>query len=446
MVESVENPHFLYSNSASWKLIASCTVGTFLEFFDYTLYGYFASSIGQHFFPSENPKLQLIATWAIFSIGFIIRPLGGMIFGNIADKFGRSKILPLTTILMALPTIFIGLLPTFQMIGWFAPMLLLLCRLIQGLAISAEYNGASIYILENKWRNNGFLAAFTPFSCGTGMLAASFLAYLFTRNTIGELHQWQWRLPFIIAGLLVGIVAWYLRRTMQETDAFKKLQQARAILPSPIKAIIKNNKLALATNIVCSAYMCSASYILLVYMATFLHQAFHVSLSTALLFTSVAAFLEANFSLFFGWVSDIVERKKMLLFASIAMIVATLGFALTPNLGITQLLIFLILFVILLAAFDGPLTIYLPELFPTNIRYSATATGYNIGGAVIGGLAPFAISVLLEYVHFPQLVLAVYLAGFSLLATYFITLHARQKKKLVALDKMSTINLKIICN
>ncbi len=416
------------SKTAANKIITACTLGTFLEFFDYTLYGYFASTIGQLFFPNETPTLQLIATWAIFSIGFLIRPIGAMLFGHIADKNGRRKVLPFTITLMAVPTILIGFLPTFAVIGWFAPLLLLLCRLVQGLAISAEYNGASIYILENKWRRPGLLGALTPFSCGMGMLAASFLAYLFTHLSNGVIGQWQWRLPFIIAGSFVGFVAWYLRRKIQETDSFTQLLQNNHVLQNPLRHLLKANKLALTTNIICSAYMCSASYLLLVYMSTYLHQQFSMQFAMALIFTSIAAFIEANSTLVFGWLSDYLGRWQTLFLASILMVLAALFFIMQAELSLSQLIICLIVFVILLGAFDGPLTIYLPELFKTNTRYSATAIGYNIGGAAIGGLAPLIISLVLQYIHQPRLVLGAYLGILAFLSCGIIAVHTLRVK------------------
>lgn len=415
-----------HAKKNSIKFMASCSLGTFLEFFDYTLYGYFADTIGHLFFPHTTPGLQMLATWAIFSIAFLIRPLGATAFGYIADKKGRKKVLPFTIALMAIPTVCIGLLPTFDMVGWWAPLLLLLCRLIQGLAISAEYNGASIFILENNWNRVGLLGALTPFSCGMGMLAAALLAYVFTHNTTTEFQAWQWRLPFIIAGSSVGFVAWYLRRTVQETEQFQKLQQTHEVLPNPLKLIFKDHKLAFVTNILCSAYMCSASYLLLVYMSSYLHQQFNVALSSALLFSGIAACIEAHSTLFFGWISDYLGRWQTLLIASALMVVAALWFVLTPDLTITQVLISIIVFVILLGAFDGPLTIYLAELFKVNMRYSAAAIGYNVGGAAIGGLAPFIISLVLQYIHQPQLILGLYLGLLAALACGMIVLHTRR--------------------
>jgi MHS family proline/betaine transporter-like MFS transporter len=413
-----------------FKIITSCTLGTFLEFFDYTLYGFFASTIGHLFFPNETPTWQLIATWAIFSIGFLVRPLGATLFGSIADKKGRKAILPFTILLMAIPTISIGLLPTFETIGWFAPLLLLLCRIIQGIAISAEYNGASIYILENKWSRAGLLGALTPFSCGMGMLAAACVAS-FYQEIIGnnELSTWQWRIPFIIAGLLVGFTAWYLRSTLQETDSFKELKNTHHILKHPFKEIIKQNKLSFLSSIICSAYMCSASYLLLVYMSTYLHQQFNFTLSTALWLTSIAALIEAISTLLFGWISDYVGRWQTLFISSLLMAIAALLFMMKQGLSVSQLIMSLMALAMLLGAFDGPLTMYLPETFNTNVRYSATAISYNIGGAAIGGLAPFIISIILHYVHQPQLILGGYLGIFAILACVCVSTHAQLEKQ-----------------
>ena len=363
----------IHSKKPPIKIIASCVLGTFFEFFDYSLYGYFAGTIGHLFFPEQSPGFQLLATWAIFSIGFLIRPLGATLFGFMADRKGRRKILSYTIALMAVPTVVMGLLPTFESIGWFAPLLLLLCRLTQGLAIGAEYNVSSIYILENKWRRPGFLGSFTPFAGGMGMLAASFTAYLFMHNIHEGFNSWEWRLPFIITGLLIGFMVWYLRRTMQETEDFQELKDTNQILMNPLKHILKDSKLPLLANIVCSAYMGSAIYLLIVYMSTYLHQEFKLSFATALICTSVAAFIESSSCLLFGWISDYFARWKTLFFSSLLMAIVSFLFIIKPNLTVAELIFSLMVFVFILGAFDGPLTMYLPELFNTKTRYSSAS-------------------------------------------------------------------------
>jgi len=412
------------NNPLSFRFMASCTIGTFLEFFDYTLYGYFSVIIGHLFFPNENPSIQLIATWGVFSIGFLIRPFGAVLLGHIADRHGRSKILPFTIVLMALPTICIGLLPTFASVGWWAPLLLLICRLVQGVAISAEYNAASIFILENNWQRPGFLASLTPFACGMGMLTASLLAYLCAHNTHQMIEPWQWRVPFVIAGVVVGVIGWYLRRIIHETNSFKQLKTDQLILQRPALEMIKAYKAPVLINIVCSAFMASTSYLIFVYMGSFLHQQFNFSSERALLFTSVAVVLESCLALFFGWLSDKISRWKLMLCSSLLMALIAPILLMQPHLTGNHLVMSLMLLVIVLSAFDGPLTLYLPTLFNTNVRYSATTIGYNIGGAAIGGLAPFIISLLLQSSYPPQYILGAYVAVFALAASVAVAYQA----------------------
>lgn len=421
----------------SFRFMASCTIGTFLEFFDYTLYGYFSVVIGHLFFPNENPSVQLLATWGIFSIGFLIRPFGAMVLGHIADKKGRSKVLPFTILFMALPTMCIGFLPTFQSVGWWAPLLLLFCRLVQGVAISAEYNAASIFILENNWKRPGFLASLTPFACGMGMLSASLLAYLCVHSTHETISVWQWRAPFIIAGAVVGVVGWYLRRIIQETESFKQLETNKKILRRPAFEVFKKHKAPMVINIISSAFMASTSYLIFVYMASFLHHQFNFSSAAALTFTSIAVVLESTLALFFGWLSDKIKRWKLMFFSSIAIAIAAPLLLIKPELTSYQLLTSLTILVILLSAFDGPLTIFLPMLFETNVRYSATAIGYNIGGAALGGLAPFFVSLLLQTSFPPQYVLGTYLAVFALAANFAIIYHARRSEVTVATTEIA---------
>lgn len=394
------------SNGPSWQFIISCSLGTFLEFFDYTLYAYFAVTISQQFFPYHSGQIQWIATWMVFAIGCLVRPLGAVIFGHVADRIGRRKVLPYTILLMALPTIAIGLLPSYQVWGWASPILLLLFRMIQGLSISAEYNGFSVYCVENNWARPGFLGSLTPASCGLGMLCASLLALCSSHH---------WRVPFVIAGLVVGAVGWIMRRNLPETQEFQELLVKENTQRFPLKIILKQHKFSVLINIICSAYMGSASYLLLVYMPSFLQKEFAMNPRHSLEFTILLTCLEATACLYFGWLSDKWGQGKIMLLAC----AATLTFSLIL-LGIStnfmMLLFFIVILTILLGAFDGPLTSYLPTLVPTALRYSATALGYNIGGAAIGGLGPVLVSFVISQGYSPKFVLIAYLSMWALLA------------------------------
>lgn len=398
------------TNKPSWSLIISCTLGTFLEFFDYTLYAYFAVMISQEFFPLYSAKMQWLATWSVFAIGCLVRPLGALVFGHFADRIGRKKILPYTILLMALPTVGIGLLPGYSAWGWGAPAMLLLCRMVQGLSISAEYNGCSIYCVENHWRNSGLLASLTPFSCGLGMLGASLLALCYSQN---------WRIPFIIAGSVVGMVGWIMRRNLPETTEFESLLREETIHRFPLRLMLQCHKFSIFVNIICSAYMGTASYLLLVYMPSYLQKEFSMDVNHSLQFTVLLTCLEALACVFFGWLSDRIEQWKTMLIACIC----TLSICLLMLFFMGSLKLFLlsvVCLVISLGAFDGPLTSYLPKLVPASLRYSATAFGYNIGGAAIGGVGPIVVTFFIQQIHAPKLVLISYLAFWAFLAVVFL--------------------------
>ncbi|MBX9587362.1 MAG: MFS transporter [Gammaproteobacteria bacterium] len=394
------------ANKPSWSLIISCTLGTFLEFFDYTLYGYFAVIISHEFFPLYSSQIQWLATWSVFAIGCLVRPLGALVFGHFADRIGRKKILPYTILLMALPTVGIGLLPGYDAWGWMAPAMLLLCRIIQGLSISAEYNGCSIYCVENRWANSGLLASLTPFSCGLGMLAASLLALCCSQN---------WRIPFVIAGTVVGIVGWIMRRNLPETLEFENLLTEETIQRFPMRTILQDHKFSVFVNIICSAYMGTASYLLLVYMPSYLQKEFAMAANHSLQFTIILTCLEASACLIFGWLSDRFEQWKTMMLACFSTLFISLMMLFISG-SFTFFLLSVVFLTVFLGAFDGPLTSYLPKLVPTSIRYSATAFGYNIGGAAIGGVGPIIVTFLIQKTHAPKMVLISYLALWAFFA------------------------------
>ncbi|MDQ2995338.1 MAG: MFS transporter, partial [Pseudomonadota bacterium] len=325
-------------------------------------------------------------------------------------RIGRKKVLPYTILLMAVPTVAIGLLPTYQAWGWLSPALLLLCRIIQGLSISGEYNGCSVYCVENNWRNPGLLAAFTPFFCALGMLSASLLALCSSQN---------WRLPFVIAGVVVGVVGWVMRRNLPETIEFQNLVWRDSF---PLKIVYKQHKFAVFVNVICSAYMGSASYLLLVYMPSYLQKEFAMTPTHSLQFTILLTCLEAGACLLFGWLADRVGQGKIMLVACLGTLLVSIALFALPT-TFAAFLLFILLLTVLLGAFDGPLTSYLPKLVPASIRYSATAFGYNIGAAAIGGLGPIIVTLLIDQTHAPKWVLTTYLSLWALLACICIVIQ-----------------------
>jgi MHS family proline/betaine transporter-like MFS transporter len=201
----------MYKNRS--KLLFAGIVGNLLEWFDFAIYGFFALTIGKVFFPKEDPVAQVIAAFGVFAIGFLMRPIGGLLLGYIGDKYGRQKAMLISVAAMAIPTFFVGILPGYETLGLAAPILLLLLRMIQGLSVGGEYTTSIVYMLEHtEPRRRGFVGAFAVSGAVGGILLGSaFGAFLASTLSPEALQEWGWRVPFLM-GLILGLAGLYLRR------------------------------------------------------------------------------------------------------------------------------------------------------------------------------------------------------------------------------------------
>ncbi|MDF2939836.1 MAG: transporter [Gammaproteobacteria bacterium] len=414
------------------KLLLGCLIGVFLEYFDYTLYGFSAPFIAHLFFPKENPALAFILTWGIFSVSFLVRPFGAAIFGHFADKIGRRSVLSLTIIMMSVATLALGLLPTYQSIGNWAAILLLLCRIFQGLSVSTEYTGASVYVLEFETKFKGLYSGIITSASGYGVFAASLLVMLF--NSAGASHFFSaglaWRMPFLIAGLLAASLGVYLRRNLTETPIFIELKAKQSILKQPVKVLLKSClPLLLMTTFICS-YVGTAIIGVEVYLPSYLQLHLNIGRDTALGLSTYTALLEASCAILLGYCSDFLGRKKAMQIAAILMIVlAVPAFKLLETKLIGNCYIAVSLLAIAVAAIDGPIAAFLVESFPAAVRYTGVSLSYSLGLAMMGGLSP----MLMEWgqnhvkaVAFP----AAFLIMTACVMILILNLLPKQKNKL----------------
>ncbi|MGN6667206.1 MAG: MFS transporter, partial [Trinickia sp.] len=292
------------------RVIAAASIGNFVEWFDFAAYGFLATILTREFFPSGDPTVGLLKTFAVFAVAFALRPLGGMFFGTVGDRIGRKRTLAVTILMMAGSTTLIGLLPTYARIGYWAPLLLTVVRCLQGFSAGGEYAGACAYVMEHAPRQRrAFFGSFVPVSTFSSFACAAVVAYLLESSlSSASMVAWGWRIPFLIAAP-VGLVGVYLRVNLGETPAFKALEGKHEIAHAPLAETLRSqsrNMLKLGAFISVTAL---SFYTFTTYFATYLQVAGHLSRPAALLVTVLALCFAAAFCPFAGLFSDRVGRR-----------------------------------------------------------------------------------------------------------------------------------------
>lgn len=388
------------------KAITAASLGNAMEWFDFGVYGFVAYALGQVFFPDANPSVQMIAALATFSVPFLIRPLGGMFFGTLGDKYGRQKILSITIIIMSVSTFCIGLIPSYASIGIWAPILLLLAKMAQGFSVGGEYTGASIFVAEySPDRRRGFMGSWLDFGSIAGFVTGAGIVVLISA-IVGEANflEWGWRLPFFLA-LPLGIIGLYLRNALEETPAFQqhvdKLEQGdreglrdgpkvsfKEIATRHWKSLLTCIGLVISTNV--------TYYMLLTYMPSYLSHNLHYSEDHGVLIIIAVMIGMLFVQPIMGLLSDRFGRRPFVIIGSIALLVLAVPCFMLINSQVTGLIFAgLLLLAVVLNAFTGVMASTLPAMFPTHIRYSALASAFNIS-VLIAGLTPTIAAWLVE--------------------------------------------------
>jgi MHS family proline/betaine transporter-like MFS transporter len=377
---------------SSRRAVTAAVLGNLLEWYDFAVYGYLALILAAHFFPKGDEVAALLATFAAFGVGFVVRPLGGILIGRLGDVKGRKAALLLTIFLMAAGTVLIGLLPGYQSIGVWAPALLVLARLVQGFAAGGEWGGATAFIVE--WapeRRRGLFGSFQQSSVAAGLLLGSGVtALLSSVLTPDQLEAWGWRVPFLLGGVLapVGI---YMRRNIEETPAFRRVREEPQ--PTPSVSPLRLGARAFGFTVVWT----TAYYILLSYMPTFTQKHVGLGRSEALWSNTLGLLVLVVFAPLAGWWSDRIGRKPLLLACCVAL--ALLSYPLfqlmlaQPTLATVMTV--QVLFGLIIAAFSGPGPAAIAEIFPTHTRSTWMSAGYSLSVAVFGGFAPFVATWLI---------------------------------------------------
>jgi MHS family proline/betaine transporter-like MFS transporter len=383
----------------SIKAIVVGSFATLFEWYDYALYGYFAPVIAKLFFPSEDSYLSLLMTFAVFAIGFVVRPLGAIFFGYLGDRIGRRYALSISVILMAIPTAFIGILPTYNDVGALAPVLLIVIRLIQGLAVGGNYGGAFVFVIEHAPANKKCLAG----SClmvGTigGILVGSAIATLFSWLLSADaLSEWGWRIPFLL-GLLATFAGLYMRKKVPETPEFKAQSDMDDLPKVPAIEIFKNHKKRLFTAIMSILPDVIGIYVMFFFMTTYLTEMAGWEMNAALTVNTINLCLMVAIIPFFGWLSDIIKPIIVMRWVAISFILFAIPcfMVLSDQPSILAILAQTV-FAISIGAYYGSMPAAIVGYFPTELRYSASALSFNLAAAIFGGTSPWVCTWLIKY-------------------------------------------------
>ncbi|MGR6901824.1 MFS transporter [Glutamicibacter sp. BSL13] len=380
------------------KVVAASFIGNFVEWFDYAAYGYLAVTIAAVFFPSDDRQLALLMTFGVFAISFLVRPLGGFVWGHLGDRIGRKEALSWSILLMSGATFCIALLPGYASIGIGAPLLLLALRLVQGFSASGEYAGAAAFLVEYAPANRrGLYAAVVPASTATGLLLGSLMAALLTGLLqADQMESWGWRLPFLLAAPM-GLIGRYIRTKLEDSPAFRAMAEEENDAPtSPVSSLFREHwrRLLLAAGAVLLNAV--GFYVILSYMPTYLSEELHLDATRSYLATTVALVTYIGFIFITGMLSDKFGRKRVLMSASVLFVLFTVpAFMLLDNGNFLLIILVQIALGAMLTLNDGTLPSYLAEMFPTRVRYSGFAVSFNLSNALFGGTAPFMATLLI---------------------------------------------------
>lgn len=380
------------------KVTTAAIAGTVIEWFDFAIYGFMAPIIAVTFFPNDNPLAGLLQTFAIFAVAFALRPIGGAYFGLMGDRLGRKRVLALTVLLMSVATAAIGLLPSYHAIGIWAPILLTVARCVQGFSAGGEYAGAVTYVIEHAPDDQrSRYSSYMPAATFASFALAALCSYLLTVSLSPEqMNAWGWRIPFLIAAPL-GLVALYIRHRLDESPLFQEVLDAPTAEHSPLRETLRNEwrpMLRLGCYISLTAL---SFYIFSTYMTTFLRSVVGMEPRLVLLSNVLALIVATILAPFIGRICDRVGRRPIM--AASALLLGGLSvpaYMLASEGTLVAAFSAQIMLALGAVAANVVTAVLLCEVFPTRVRYTASAVTYNIAYAVFGGTAPFVATWLIS--------------------------------------------------
>lgn len=398
------------TKNISPKNVIFAGLATSVEYFDFALFAYVTVFISAAFFPDNNSTVATIKTFGMFAAGYLMRPVGGVFFGNLGDKIGRKKILIITVSLMAISTAIIAFTPNYSQIGILSVLLIIFARMIQGFSIGGEYNGVLAILSESAPDNKrGLITAFGTFFSGFGVFLGTVVVFIFSSFlTEAQMHSYGWRMCFVI-GMIMAIVVLVLQFKQDESPEYLKAKEDGVLADAPVVSAIKEYPYQIFVVFALAGYLGIVYYMLAAFIPSLLEgEKLHYTTNMAMLVTMIASICYFATAPLWGMISDKVGRKKVLLSSC-----AGIGILIYPSLYIIDTMgspflacLVMSILMFLISAATATFVVTINELFPTHLRFSGVATGYNISNALLGGTVPLVSSLLIVY--FGQMAPALY--------------------------------------
>lgn len=385
-------------NRQDFKTLSLAALGGALEFYDFIIFVFFAAVIGDLFFPANMPDwLRQVQTFGIFAAGYLARPLGGIIMAHFGDLVGRKRMFSLSILLMALPTLAMGMLPIYASIGMAAPLLLLLMRLLQGAAIGGEVPGAWVFVAEHVPRNR------IGFACGTltagltlGILLGSLVATLLnTSMTPAAISQYGWRIPFFIGGVF-GLIAMYLRRWLQETPVFIEMKTRKALAEElPLKAVIANHKKEVVVSMLMTWLLSAGIVVVILMTPTWLQKQFGIPAAAALQANCLATVALMFGCIISGSIVDRLGASKTFIFGSLFLGICSAAFY---HMVAADASVLMGMYALagLSVGVVGAVPYVMVRAFPAEVRFTGISFSYNVAYAIFGGLTPVFVTLFMR--------------------------------------------------
>ncbi|PWC36012.1 MFS transporter [Azospirillum sp. TSO35-2] len=408
-------------NRSQWRVIGLASLGGSLEYYDFIIYGIFAQYIAKQFFPAGDAYVSLILSFSVLALGFLARPLGGIVLSTLGDRYGRRPVFLGSLVCTTVSTILIGLLPSYETLGLAAPLILVGLRLVQGICLGGELPGALTYAVEAAPQRSGLACGFIILCVNVGVLVAT-LVNLGIQYALppADVASYGWRIAFLLGGF-IGCVSYLLRRSLEESPEFLRMHSRAR---NPIRELLREHWNAVLTGAGVAAVVGGFNGMLYGFVPAYLVQTLHYSPSQTALAMMTALLVSSAGLIVAGWVGDYLPRHLVLRVGSGLLMVAVVPIWSRIAAGSDQLILLMALLSLAFAISSGIWPSILANLFPTRVRFSGIALSYNVSITVLSGFAPLAASAMIGWSGMPSAP-AVYIAACTLL-TFASTFASRR--------------------